>query len=143
MALSSDLTFITNEPGNSLRDRFGTLLASDTRYFDCLVGYFYISGFYRIFPSLENVEKIRILIGLQTNRITYELLQHAKTQGELALTSHASAREQVTDDVLHEYGGAFLSNVVGLGKTYMAALLAQQLNGRSLVIARAPLRIKE
>jgi len=102
MVLSSDLTFITNEPGNSLRDRFGTLLASDTRYFDCLVGYFYVSGFYRIFPSLENVEKIRILIGLQTNRITYELLQQAKAQGELALTSHASARDQVTDDVLHE-----------------------------------------
>ena len=102
MALSSDLTFITNEPGNSLHDRFGALLTSDTRYFDCLVGYFYISGFYRIFPSLENVEKIRILIGLQTNRMTYELLQQAKTQGELALTSHASAREQVADDVLHE-----------------------------------------
>lgn len=37
--------------------------------------------------------------------------------------------------VLEEYGGLFLSDVVGLGKTYMAALLAQQLNGRSLVIA--------
>ena len=37
--------------------------------------------------------------------------------------------------VLEEYGGLFLSDVVGLGKTYMAALLAQQLDGRSLVIA--------
>lgn len=37
--------------------------------------------------------------------------------------------------VLKEYGGLFLSDVVGLGKTYMAALLAQQLDGRSLVIA--------
>jgi superfamily II DNA/RNA helicase len=37
--------------------------------------------------------------------------------------------------VLQEYGGLFLSDVVGLGKTYMAALLAQQLDGRSLVIA--------
>ena len=37
--------------------------------------------------------------------------------------------------VLQEYGGVFLSDVVGLGKTYMAALLAQQLDGRSLVIA--------
>ena len=34
--------------------------------------------------------------------------------------------------VIEEYGGVFLSDVVGLGKTYMAALLAQQLNGRSL-----------
>jgi superfamily II DNA/RNA helicase len=37
--------------------------------------------------------------------------------------------------VLEEYGGLFLSDVVGLGKTYVAALLAQQLDGRSLVIA--------
>jgi superfamily II DNA or RNA helicase len=36
---------------------------------------------------------------------------------------------------LDEYGGVFLSDVVGLGKTYMAALLAQQLPGRTLVIA--------
>ncbi len=37
--------------------------------------------------------------------------------------------------VLEEYGGAFLSDVVGLGKTYMSALLAQHLNEPSLVIA--------
>jgi hypothetical protein len=37
--------------------------------------------------------------------------------------------------VLDEYGGVFLSDVVGLGKTYMAALLTQQLDGRHLVIA--------
>ncbi|MGD0651286.1 MAG: hypothetical protein ABSA97_09135 [Verrucomicrobiia bacterium] len=28
--MSSDLTFITNEPGKSLRDRFGVLLGTDT-----------------------------------------------------------------------------------------------------------------
>jgi superfamily II DNA/RNA helicase len=37
--------------------------------------------------------------------------------------------------VLDEYGGAFLSDVVGLGKTYMSALLAQHLNEPCLVIA--------
>src|SRR6266566_186370 len=37
--VSSDLTFLTNESGNSLRDRFGVLLGKDTQYFDCLVGY--------------------------------------------------------------------------------------------------------
>ena len=36
---------------------------------------------------------------------------------------------------LEEYGGVFLSDVVGLGKTYISAMLAQQLNGRTLVIA--------
>jgi len=37
--MSTDLTFVTNEAGNNLRDRFNTLLTSDTRFFDCLVGY--------------------------------------------------------------------------------------------------------
>ena len=37
--------------------------------------------------------------------------------------------------ILDEYGGAFLSDVVGLGKTYMSAMLAQHVNERCLVIA--------
>jgi len=101
VTISSDLTFITNEPGQSLRDRFGVLLEDDTRYFDCLVGYFFISGFYKLYPFLEKVEKIRILVGLQTDRTAYELLQKAKEQGELT-KSHASAIEQVSKDVLGE-----------------------------------------
>jgi len=36
---------------------------------------------------------------------------------------------------LEEYGGVFLADVVGLGKTYISALLAQQLDGKHLVIA--------
>ncbi len=102
MSTSSDLTFITNEPGKSLRERFGVLLGDDTRHFDCLVGYFFISGFYKLYPVLDGVEKIRIMVGLQTDRTAYELLQRAREQGELILKSHASAKEQVAKDVLGE-----------------------------------------
>ena len=85
-----------------MRDRFAILLHKDTRFFDCLVGYFFISGFYKIYPAIENVEKIRILIGLQTDRATYDLLERAKEQGELDLQSHATAKDQVAKDVLNE-----------------------------------------
>ena len=46
-------------------------------------------------------------------------------------------RDAVLDakEKIKEYGGVFLSDVVGLGKTYMGALLAQQLKGTTLVIA--------
>jgi len=37
--------------------------------------------------------------------------------------------------ILDKYGGVFLSDVVGLGKTYMATMLAKKLPGRNLVIA--------
>jgi len=100
--MSSDLTFITNESGKSLRDRLSVLVGSNTRYFDCLVGYFFISGFYKLYPDLGKVEKIRILVGLQTDRKAYELLERAKAQGDLPLKSHASAKEQVGKDVLEE-----------------------------------------
>jgi superfamily II DNA/RNA helicase len=100
--MSTDLTFVTNEPGNNLRDRFNVLLATDARHFDCLVGYFYISGFHKIYPALENVEKVRILVGLQTDRTAYELTQKAKSDGEFVLQSHASTKQQVSQDVLSE-----------------------------------------
>jgi len=100
--MSSDLTFVTNEPGKTLRNRFGVLLGEDTRFFDCLVGYFFISGFYKLYPALEKVEKVRILVGLKTDRTAFELLQSAKEQHEIAFKSHAEAKEQVSVDVLRE-----------------------------------------
>ena len=71
--MTSDLTFITNEDGKSLLQRFTTLI-KDTRYFDCLVGYFYASGFYSIYKSLEKTEKIRVLIGISTDKEKFELI---------------------------------------------------------------------
>jgi len=100
--MSSDLTFLTNESGKTLRDRFSVILKTDARFFDCLVGYFFISGFYKLYPALENVEKIRILIGLHTDRSAYELMQKAGQQGELPLQSHKAVIEKIPDNVLNE-----------------------------------------
>lgn len=100
--VSSDLTFITNEAGKSLRDRFEVLLRGGTSHFDCLVAYFFISGFYKLYPALEKVEKVRILVGLQTDRPAYELLEKAKEKGELRLQSHASSKEQASKELLAE-----------------------------------------
>ncbi len=100
--MSSDLTFLTNEAGKTLRDRFGALLTDDTRFFDTLVGYFYISGFYKLYPALEKVENIRILVGLKTDQKAYDLIQRAKEQAELNLQSHAATKEQIARDALAE-----------------------------------------
>ena len=54
--MNTDLTFITNEERQSLKKRFEVLI-KDTSFFDCLVGYFYSSGFrsrqFRIINSLN------------------------------------------------------------------------------------------
>jgi hypothetical protein len=100
--MSSDLTFITNEAGKNLRDRFGVLLGEDTRFFDCLVGYFFISGFYKLHPALTKTEKIRILVEIKTDRATYELIQSAKEQQEFVLESHAQVKAQLPGEILNE-----------------------------------------
>ena len=81
--MSPDLTFIRNEAGKNLCNRFGVLLGEDTRFFDCLAGYFYISGFYKLYPALTKAEKIRILVGIKTDRATYTLIQEGKQQEHL------------------------------------------------------------
>ena len=99
--MSTDLTFLTNEPGKTLADRFDNLLKNDTRFFDCLVGYFFISGFHKLHTSLDNLEKIRILVGLQTDRSVYDLIQHA-AQSELGLQSHAATKTEAAKELLKE-----------------------------------------
>lgn len=101
--VSTDLTFITNEAGQSLRERLAILLGKDTRFFDCLVGYFFISGFHRIHHALENVGKIRILVGLRTDAAAYDLLRRADgDRAELDFLSHATAKERAARDALDE-----------------------------------------
>lgn len=85
--MSSDLTFITNEQGTNLSQRFGVLPGENTRYFDCLVGYFFLSGFHKLYPALSKTEKIRILVGIKTDRVTYELVHATKQQQEFILES--------------------------------------------------------
>ncbi len=93
--MDSDLTFITNEKGQNLKERF-EILIKDTKFFDCLVGYFYTSGFHALYKSLEKTDKVRILIGISTNKQTYDLLQKAKPVEQSALQfSSAEAKEQL------------------------------------------------
>jgi len=100
--MTTDLTFITNEENNKLVDRFAALI-KDSQYFDCLVGYFYTSGFHSIYRSLENTEKIRILIGISTNKETYDLIQESQhsVQTELQL-SHKETKEDFSNGVVKE-----------------------------------------
>ena len=62
---NNDLSIFTNknENGIKLSDRLNTVL-TNSKYFDVLVGYFRITGFYLLKEQLEDVKEIRILIGL-------------------------------------------------------------------------------
>jgi hypothetical protein len=101
--MSTDRTFITNEDGQSLHERFRALLGNNTQHFDCLVGYFFISGFHKLHPALTNTQKIRILVGIKTDQTTHDLIQTAKQQQEFVLESHAHAREHLPGAILNEF----------------------------------------
>lgn len=75
----NDLKFFTNEPERDLYSRFSTILKSNTQFFDVLVGYFRTSGFFRLYPAMESVDKIRILVGLNVDKYTVELIDQANT----------------------------------------------------------------
>ena len=98
---SSDLTFIMNEGDNNLSQRFEALLKS-TKSFDCLVGYFYLSGFHKIHHSLVGTEKIRILIGIETDRSTFNLIEKGNSENNIQNLSHAEARACVPGSIVKE-----------------------------------------
>lgn len=100
--MNTDLSFITNENNQSLKDRFEVLI-KDTSLFDCLVGYFYTSGFHALYKSLCETEKIRILIGISTNRQTKDMLEKAiKPKQRVIEFSHAVTKEEVENQIVKE-----------------------------------------
>lgn len=97
--MDSDISFITNEGEVTLSGRFERLL-KQTKFFDCLVGYFYTSGFLNMYKSLKDVNKIRILVGIKTDRTTFELIQQA--QEKLQKFSTSEVKENFSDNTKKE-----------------------------------------
>ena len=113
--MNSDLTFITNEPGHTLKERFEVLI-KDSQFFDCLVGYFYASGFHSIYKSLEKAEKIRILIGMGTGKETYSLLKSALDTSQYSIQfSHKETKENFGNMVEEEMENSEDNNEVEEG----------------------------
>ena len=104
--MDTDLSFITNEEKQSLKERFEVFI-KDTSFFDCLAGYFYSSGFHAIYPSLESTQKIRILIGISTSRQTLEMMEKANKPTQQTFDfSHAEAKQEVENLVRNEMEGS-------------------------------------
>ena len=63
--------FFTNSDQNTLLRKFEGVFENnkDIKIFDALVGFFRASGYFSIRPYLENVPKIRILVGINVDKI--------------------------------------------------------------------------
>lgn len=84
MIIHSDSKFFTNEPERDLYTRFANILTNGTKFFDVLVGYFRSSGFFRLYHALDDVQSIRILVGLNVDKITHELITYEQAKNKFA-----------------------------------------------------------
>lgn len=101
--MHNDLTFFTNEPGRTLLNRFTISLENNTQFFDVLVGYFRTSGFYKLYASLEDVDKIRILVGISTDNKVIELIDSARIEQIELQFSSKEIKDQFQSLINNEY----------------------------------------
>lgn len=102
MEKHNDLTFFTNEPERNLYDRFTKILKSNTQFYDMLVGYFRTSGFYLMYPSMNEVEKVRILVGLNVDSKTIQIIEKAKEEQLSFEMSHKDVKHEFSQEVAEE-----------------------------------------
>lgn len=84
--------FFTNNEENTLLNKFEGVFKynPNIQYFDALVGYFRASGYFRIRPFLDKVPQIRILVGINVDK----LLADAQKSGLEFFKNHEKTKEQ-------------------------------------------------
>lgn len=113
--VQNDLKFFTNEPDRDLYTRFSNILKSNTQFFDILVGYFRSSGFFKLYDALEEVEKIRILVGLNVDRYTVKIIDRAKEEISFSALTEKESKEAVAEEIEKEFESATTSSEVEKG----------------------------
>lgn len=96
--------FFTNREENTLFKKFEGILTNvhNLHYFDALVGYFRASGYFKLRPFLENIPKIRILVGINVDRITQKYHQ----KGQLYLEDANSTKEEFLSEMVENIQNA-------------------------------------
>ena len=137
----TDLKFFTNEPERDLYSRFAAILKSNTQFFDVLVGYFRASGFFKMYEALEQVEKIRILVGLNVDRYTVKIIDRVNAEAKYAAISTADGKEIIAEEIEKEFETAASSAQVEKGvRVFMDWLKSGKLEMR--MYTDAPIHAK-
>ena len=71
------IKFFTNQQQNTLFNKFYGIFEYNKTInnFDVLVAYFRSSGYFKLRPLLENVANIRILVGIDVDKIASNMQQ--------------------------------------------------------------------
>lgn len=113
--MDNDLKFFTNEPERDLYGRFCNILKGHTQFFDILVGYFRTSGFFKLYPAMKDLEKVRILVGLNVDAKTFQIIKQSKQDNLFGGVTIKEATEHFEKTVVDEFAEAELSMSVEQG----------------------------
>ena len=139
--MDDKLKFFTNEPERDLYGKFQTLLRGNTKFFDVIVGYFRTSGFFLMCDSLESVKKIRILVGLNVDKLTVQILNGVTYSGTLFSPTVKVAKENFSSSVKDEFDDSDVSYEVEYGvRKFLEWLASSKLEIR--LYTDAPLHAK-
>ena len=96
--------FFTNTEENTLIKKFEGVFSYNPKihHFDALVGYFRASGYFRVRPFLDNVSEIRILVGINIDR----LLENAYLQGYEFFKNHEKTRDEFLQELKKDIDSA-------------------------------------
>lgn len=141
MSIYPGSKFFTNEPEKDLYSRFAKILKSNTQFFDVLVGYFRTSGFFRMYEALEPVEKIRILVGLNVDKYTVDIIDAADNLKAGKAATIKFGKEIVALKVENEFQEEDASSDVEVGvRTFVEWLNNGKLEMR--IFLEAPIHAK-
>lgn len=139
--MHNDLTFFTNEPDRDLYGRFSKILQSNTQFFDILVGYFRTSGFFKMCEAMADVEKIRILVGLNVDKYTVKIIDKANNEVAFAKMTAKEAKEAFDEDIVSEFEKSDTTSAIEQGvRIFVEWLKSGKLEMR--IYVEAPIHAK-
>ncbi len=96
--------FFTNSEENTLIKKFEGVFTynPNIQYFDALVGYFRASGYFRIRPFLDKVPHIRILVGINIDK----MLADAQKEGLEFFKNHNKTKEDFINKIREDIENA-------------------------------------
>ena len=137
----NDLTFFTNEPERDLGSRFNKILNNNTAFFDVLVGYFRTSGFFKLYDSMYDIEKIRILVGLNVDAQTVQIINEANAQLKIEDISFKESKDALSNTIEREFNNCDDSYDVEKGvRTFIEWLKSGKIEMR--MYTEAPIHAK-
>ena len=101
--------FFTNQDENTLLDKIkGIFTHRNIHFFDALVGYFYASGYFRVRSYIERAAEVRVLVGINVDKMVYE----ASKQGVLFTADAWKSQEDFFESVKNNIQQAKYSKIV-------------------------------